>query len=135
MDVKILICIIVSTIIFIVVGIAFIIDCFKNDKEKIEEEDMNNKNLVCPYGYCNECIGNNKGCCEILEEVCIDRNGNIKKVCPFFKTKEEVEQNNEKLKKIKYSAETQKLLDKVVADGRKKREEEKAKAKNKEKEE
>lgn len=80
--------------------------------------------LACIYDYCNECHGCNKGICEVLDEPCTDKDGKVKKTCPFFKTKEEVKEEHKRLEGIKYSDQTRELVDAVVKKFRKEKEEE-----------
>lgn len=80
--------------------------------------------LACMYDYCNECHGCNKGLCEVLDEPCTDKDGKLKKTCPFFKTKEEVKEEHKRLENIKYSDQTRELIDSVVKKFRKDKKEE-----------
>ncbi len=75
--------------------------------------------LACIYDYCNECHGCNKGICEVLDEPCTDKDGKVKKTCPFFKTREEVKEEHKRLEGIKYSDQTRELVDSVVKKFRK----------------
>lgn len=89
---------------------------------------MKDKVLICPYESHEDCFARYyKKYCRALKFACTEKDGSLKRPCPFYKTNDDLEKQKLRISMIKYPDKIQKELDDINAYFRKKKEEEERK--------
>lgn len=91
---------------------------------------MKDRALICPYEECENCFARYyKKFCKALQFACTDKDGSLKRPCPFYKTEDDLVKQHLRISKIKYSQALQNEINNINAYFRKKKEEEERKKK------